>query len=330
VWGGFDIDWIVCRISLYVEATDMKRLMLILLLILVPMVSAENVSTQISSFCDEVQPYDYESIMECEIGTYSSSASTLMKNRIDGLSGQIMNATKGDTFNQAKAQDFYEFFRGLFAGLLVLIIIITSYRFMLSSGDPIKREQCKRTFMFLLFAGVMIAALPFLINEVNHLSGAVISATMAKTDLGNDDPFKLDQFIGPEVSDIDASVQTLSKYYNNIPVFAGSATAYIISSTARNLLLTALIALSPMILLMFVSDSARELGKLLLALLILEFFIPVFNLIVLDLATTLSGTDDLIVLAGAMVLAVVFHAILIIAVIFRSTVKMTYRQVVSA
>jgi hypothetical protein len=300
----------------------MKKLIFIIMFALfIPAVFAE---VSIFGNCDTVTPYDYQGIMECQLGSYATAGNKVMSDQLIELNSQILQATVGkyDAADTSDISDYYALFQYLFAGLLVIVTSFTGYQYMISNDDPAKRDECKRTFKFIIFSGILLVALPLIMSQIYALSSGLneFVSDMSGIEEGADDPFEMESYLSVSETGLDETVGRFSQLYAQVPLFVASARAYIASTNARNILVLLLISMAPLILLLFSHPLTREYGKLMAYLFVLEVFLPIANIIILHFSMMLSGELNLMMLSSALMLCVAFHLILILATILKASV----------
>ncbi len=298
------------------------RLVFLLFVVLLMVLESGQAGT-ISQECKDVTPYDYPAIMECEIGSYAASGSTFYQTQIDYYLQAILQATRGTDIDLAESSNYYAFFRFLFVGLLVLVTVLTGYSFMISSGDPIKREEAKKTFKYILLVGVLVAFLPIILALGYNLSTAVTSIALNLSTVNEETFARIPLFGDPGEEGADQEVARFSEYHAQIPSFVFAANAYIISMNGRHLLLLLLISISPLILLLYIYSPLRSYGKLLAYLLGIELIYPALAILGLHFALSLGGNQiNFLLLTSALLLCVLLHAILLAATILKASMQL--------
>jgi hypothetical protein len=303
------------------SSQKLKYVFLIVLFLglFIPSVSAETI---VSDLCNDVDPFDYTKLMECQIDSYLSTSNRVLSDQVDQISDEIISSTTGEILDVSESAKYFALFSYVFVGLLVLITALTGYSYIMNSDNPTKRNEAKRTFTFIIISGVIVILLPIAIVETYNASTALNLAVKSQSRLsGGDDIFNMPSFVDSDGDGIEQSADRFSKLYSNAPLFVKAGRAYTISMNARHLLVLLLISLAPMILLGFIYSPTKEYGKLLAYLFVLELFYPVVSIIVLHFSLVMSGDEvNMVIVSSALILAVVFHIILILATIFKASV----------
>jgi hypothetical protein len=293
-----------------------------MLIFLLPVTFAETTGV-VSKTCASTSAYDYAGITECQLDSYAMSGNKLFADQMQSLEEEVYDSVKAQNFDLLKTVKYFGIFQYLFFGLLVLITILIGYQFMVSADNPQKREECKRSFKFIIFSGVLLVALPLIIVETYNFSDALNAMVMSNSNIPSDLTSFKNMFptFDSSKAGLEGSVEKLSKLYVNVPLFATIAKAYILSMNARNLLLLFLISTSPIILLLFISSLTREYGKLMIYLFALELIYPVACILTIHFSLVLSGVPvKMMILSSALMLSVAFHIILILATIIKASV----------
>ncbi len=296
----------------------------IILFSLAPFNSASNNGgSVVSEECGSLSPYDYHGLMECQIASYTGAGSAFYKDQATFYHEQIINVTRGSEIDVSKTAQYFGFFRYLFVGFLILFTILNGYSFMTSQGDPMKREQATKTFKYIIVAGVLLALLPILLSTIYNLSSAITQVVLDQSKLSlspENIPLSLPNFEDPGEIGADQEVATFSNYHKQIPSFITASRVYIISMSARHILVLLLLSISPLILLGYVYLPLRSYASLLTGLLILELIYPAIAIIVLHFSLVLSGSElNYLLLSSALWVCVLFHAILLIAIMLKAT-----------
>ena len=301
----------------------MKKVIIIFMALLLSFVSITGVSAEaqvVASECGDVSPYEYDALLACQISSYAAAGNLLYDGQVNLYKDQIINVTRSDDIKVSEINLYYNLFKFIFVGLLILITVLTGYKFM-TADEPIKREEAKKTFKYIVLSGVMVALLPIILSLVYNLSTDLTKVTFSLSSFPKSvGDFHTSNFSNPGLSGVSQEVTRLSQYNANIPYFAAAAKSYVIAMNARHMLVLLLLSLAPMILFFYIYAPLNSYGKLLTYLLVSELFYPVLCVIVLHFAFILANDPiDYLMLSGGLFLCMIIQVILLSAALFKAS-----------
>ncbi len=308
----------------------MKKLLLItmLLVMIIPTVSAQ--SAFIPSTCTGVTAFEYEKLTECQNHAeimrenfILNQANTDLITEIETSTGQLRNVISNT--DESGFKELKGLVSVLVTSLLTIIVLYTGYLFISSSSFPEKREQAKRQLKNLAIIAVILVTLGFTVGLSISISNSFISAMQYK--LSKDNSLEIFKGVGDSVIQgysYDESLGFNAQLKASSTGFTTAARAYLTSLQARNLLLTTLIILAPLIVILYYWQPTQEFGKFFTILFIIELFVPALFMLMLvggAALTSQPGANSLpsyTILTAALYLSAIFHAALVLLAIVKS------------
>ena len=280
-----------------------------------------------SSECTDVEALNYAKQVRCQLDTQTLAEIKIMADENSIALKEVFNATSGQQLTTGTAQGLFNFFYYIFWGFFVLGVIYTGYKFMTNSGRPAARNAAKKQLTNIFILGIAIVALPIIIKETNILSNS-LSAQIYDTTI-KEDYFKFN-FLAPETgSGLEQNLERKGALESATSFFQLGAKSYLVSMNARNIILLALIALSPIILLLYFFIPTQAYGKMITALFFIEYFIPSVYMTIFSFSNAIAPGGDtleleahkLAMLSSALIFATIIHIAIIAVATFKSVIS---------
>ena len=303
-----------------------KIFILALLLILLPIVEADSF---IATGCDSVSAFDYAGQTECALHSEVLAKNKVLYDENEKLMEELKTATKEQLdIDNDKKNKIYTLILALSSAIFLLITTYAGYLYISSATYPEKREMAKMQLKNLIFIAIGIIIIGPFLTYVNDISQLTTNFFYGR--YFDEAGFQVQEFdVGAEGSSYAKALERFSYLASVSPTFQAGARSYILSMQGRNMLLLTLLAIFPLIILLFFFEPAQQFGKFLIYLFLIEEFMPILFVIILALSQTIIPTGGLTeqlatmrIMTAALLFSVLMHVILVLLAVLSSAIQM--------
>ena len=309
-----------------------KIILLLVLLVMIPAAFAGE-SFHMPSTCDGLDAFEHDRTIKCE-----SHVELIKENFImDSENANLINQTKISMTEINKIPLNNETFRKIRALVtsisflfLVILVLYTGYLFISSSAFPEKREHAKRQLKNIVILAIVWASLGFIVSVSLVLSHNINTVFL---NLHQDEGgFQIQHFYTGKVKDFKAEYEgslLRNSYLQSIsPAFKFAARSNLVSLQSRNIILVALIALAPLVILLFYFRPTQEFGKFFFTLYVIELFMPMILMLTLIASKIISpgvvGLESQLttmnILTAALLVSAALHMFFVLLAVLKSSI----------
>ena len=292
------------------------------LVLLVPIVRADDILGQ---DCEEAYLFEPGSEMKCELETKFNLWTNLFVDSNNFIMDGVKASTTGykdiSTTNP-KINEIKNDMLLIANALAVLVITYAGYVYIISATDPKKRDKARRQLTNGVYMLIFLNAGFFIANLGYELGTDMASYLETDTEefFGNEPWINLkNEHSG---NDVEATYQKFSSLAVVSPVLMISGWGYTSLMYLRNMVILLLLALAPLIVVLFFFEPTKPYGVILALLYGIELFLPVIFFPMFKVAGLMITSSDhkinILVMSAALMIGILLHLLIVLVAMIKA------------
>lgn len=282
--------------------------------LLIPLVKAEDILGQ---DCEEAYLFEPGSEMKCEVETKFNLWTNLFVDGNDFIMEGVKESTKGYRDVSVDNPEIKEIKNDMLLianALAVLVITYAGYIYIISATDPKKRDQARRQLTGGIYMLIFLNAGFFIANLGYDLGTDIASYLESDTEEFFSETPWIDLKNEHPGNDVEATYDKFSSLAVVSPVLMISGWGYTSLMYLRNMIILLLLALAPLIVVLFFFEPTKPYGVILALLYGIELFLPVIFFPMFKVAGLMfSGNHrlDILIMSSALIVGILLHLLIV-------------------
>ncbi|MBN2111665.1 hypothetical protein JW707_01060 [Candidatus Woesearchaeota archaeon] len=281
---------------------------------IIPFARAEDILGQ---DCEEAYLFEPGSEMKCEVETKFNIWTNFFVDSNDFIMEGVKESTKGYrdiSVDNPKVKEIKNDMLLIANALAVLVITYAGYVYIVSATDPKKRDTARRQLTAGIYMLIFLNAGFFIANLGYDLGTDVASYLESDTeDFFEETPWVSLKNENPG-NDVEATYEKFSSLAVVSPILMISGWGYTSLMYLRNMVILLLLALAPLIVVLFFFEPTKPYGLILALIYGIELFLPVIFFPLFKVAGLMFSSNNrinILIMSAALMVGVLLHLIIV-------------------
>ncbi len=288
-----------------------------------PFASADNM---MGEHCEEAFLFEPGSQVMCEQETKFNTWTNLFIDGNEFIMDGVKDSTTGYRDVSIENPELRDIKQGILVianALTILVMTYAGYMWIASSTNPKKRTKAKAQLVNAIYMLIFLNAGFFIANLGHELGTNMASYLETNTEEFFEETPWLDIKNANPGNDVEATYSRFSSLAVASPVLMLSGWLYTTFMYLRNIVVLLIVALAPLVVVLFFFEPTKPYGAILAVLYGIELFLPVLLFPLFKISTLLfSGSEpklNILIMASTLLIAVALHLIVVGVAMIKSS-----------
>jgi hypothetical protein len=289
-------------------------IMILIALAVIPFAAADDIMGQ---DCEEAYLFEPGSEIRCEVETKFNIWTLIFVDANEFIMEGVKESTTGYrdvAVDHPEIRDIKQNILLIANALAVLVLTYAGYVYVISATDPRKREQARRQLTSGIYMLIFLNAGFFIANLGYELGTEVASYLESDTEEFFEETPWVELKNEHPGNDVEATYNKFSSLAVVSPVLLVSGWAYTSLMYLRNMVILLLLAIAPLLVVLFFFEPTKPYGVILALLYGIELFLPVLFFPMFKISTLMFSSNqklNILIMSSVFVIGVLLHLLIV-------------------